>query len=173
MKFKLGSEFYPVPLWVAALRWRQPEFLALWLKPRNGMVLLPIYSIYGVIYFIFFNFLLICGDGGGENSLTNLVISCDTCSFRTEKIKSTVVCARGKWFHSKRWDALGNCLSHFTLQSRVFLASCVTCAPTYLGEFSWRNHQDLTSQRLDYYTSGFFLCHEFAQSPSCALQGWT
>lgn len=66
------------------------------------MVLLPIYSTYGVIYFVSFSFLLICGDGGRENSLTNLVMSCDIFSFRTEKFKSTVVCDKGKWFQNKR-----------------------------------------------------------------------
>ena len=53
--------------------------------------------------FISFSFLLTCGDGGGENSLTNLVMSCDKIfSFRTEKFKFILVCDRGKWFQNKR-----------------------------------------------------------------------
>ena len=147
MKFKLGSESYPILLCVNALRWRQPEFLALWLKPRNGMVLLPIYSTYGVIYFLSFSFLLICGDGGGEDSLTNLVMSCDIFSFRTEKFKSILMCDGGKWFQNKRWDSLGNCLPYFTLQIESVSGLCITCTPAYLGEFSWPKSPGLDESR--------------------------
>lgn len=155
MKFKLGSESYPIlsggslPPKVEAT-----EFLALWLKPRNGMILLPIYSTYGVVYFISFSFLDLWGWRRREftDQSSNVLWH---FQFQNRNSKSTVVCDRGKWFQRKRWDALGNCLPYFTLQSES-----VSGLLYHLHLLIWvslvdLNHQDLTSTLL-----ASFLCHE-------------
>jgi len=80
-----------------------PCFMIKAIRPRNGMILLPVHSVYGVIYFIssyflsFFFFFLV-----EDNSLTILVMSYTILNFEAEQFESRVMCDRGKSFQNKR-----------------------------------------------------------------------